>query len=99
MKTKQFSNGAMDLAGKSYQLKYNIRAIVLFEKLSDKPFTLACTSDWVIFLYAMLLSGAHGATQEATITFDGFVDAISQQQMKQAIAWTREQMENEAEAV
>ena len=49
MKTKQFSNGAMDLAGKSYQLKYNIRAIVLFEKLADKPFTLACTSDWVIF--------------------------------------------------
>ena len=99
MKTKQFLNGAMDLAGKSYQLKYNIRAIVLFEKLADKPFTLACTSDWVIFLYAMLLSGAHGATQEATITFDDFVDAISQQQMKQAIAWTREQMENEAEAV
>ena len=103
MKTKQFLNGAMDLAGKSYQLKYNIRAIVLFEKLSDKPFTLACTSDWVIFLYAMLLSGAHGATQEATqeatITFDDFVDAISQQQMKQAIAWTRDQMENEAEAV
>lgn len=99
MKTKQFSNGAMDLAGKSYQLKYNIRAIVLFEKIADKPFTLACTSDWVIFLYAMLLSGAHGATQEATITFDEFVDAISQQQMKQAIAWTREQMENEAEAV
>ena len=99
MKTKQFSNGVMDLAGKSYQLKYNIRAIVLFEKLADKPFTLACTSDWVIFLYAMLLSGAHGATQEATITFDEFVDAISQQQMKQAIAWTREQMENEAEAV
>jgi len=99
MKTKQFSNGAMDLAGKSYHLKYNIRAIVLFEKIADKPFTLACTSDWVIFLYAMLLSGAHGATQEATITFDDFVDAISQQQMKQAIAWTREQMENEAEAV
>lgn len=99
MKTKQFLNGAMDLAGKSYQLKYNIRAIVLFEKIADKPFTLACTSDWVIFLYAMLLSGAHGATQEATITFDDFVDAISQQQMKQAIAWTREQMENEAEAV
>lgn len=99
MKTKQFLNGALDLAGKSYQLKYNIRAIVLFEKLADKPFTLACTSDWVIFLYAMLLSGAHGATQEATITFDDFVDAISQQQMKQAIAWTREQMENEAEAV
>lgn len=99
MKTKQFSNGAMDLAGKSYQLKYNIRAIVLFEKIADKPFTLACTSDWVIFLYAMLLSGAHGATQEATITFDDFVDAISQQQMKQAIAWTRDQMENEAEAV
>jgi len=72
MKTKQFLNGAMDLAGKSYQLKYNIRAIVLFEKL---------------------------ATQEATITFDDFVDAISQQQMKQAIVWTREQMENEAEAV
>ena len=99
MKTKQFLNGAMDLAGKSYHLKYNIRAIVLFEKIADKPFTLACTSDWVIFLYAMLLSGAHGATQEATITLDDFVDAISQQQMKQAIAWTRDQMENEAEAV
>jgi len=99
MKTKQFLNGAMDLAGKSYQLKYNIRAIVLFEKLSDKPFTLACTSDWVIFLYAMLLSGAHGATQEATITFDDFVDAISQQQMKQAIAWTSEQVKNDTNEV
>lgn len=95
MKTKQFSNGAMDLAGKSYQLKYNIRAIVLFEKMTDKPFTLACTTDHVIFLYAMLLSG----TPEATITLDEFMDALSPQQLRQAVVWTSKQVKSDTKEV
>lgn len=95
MKTKQFSNGAMDLAGKSYQLKYNIRAIVLFEKMTDKPFTLACTTDHVIFLYAMLLSG----TPDATITLDDFMDAISPEQLRQAVVWTSEQVKSDTKEV
>ena len=95
MKTKQFLNGAMDLAGKSYQLKYNIRAIVLFEKMTDKPFTLACTTDHVIFLYAMLLSG----TPEATITLDELMDALSPQQLRQAVVWTSEQVKSDTKEV
>ena len=95
MKTKQFSNGAMDLAGKSYQLKYNIRSIVLFEKMTDKPFTLACTTDHVIFLYAMLLSG----TPDATITLDDFMDAISPEQLRQAVVWTSEQVKSDTNEV
>jgi hypothetical protein len=95
MNTKQISNGTMDVAGKSYHLKCNIRAIVLFEKMTDKPFTLACTTDWVIFLYAMLLSGTPGAT----ITLDEFMDDISQQQLHQATIWASEQMKNEEKTV
>ena len=96
MSTKnQFSNGAIDVAGKSYQLKYNIRAIVLFEKMTDKPFTLQSTTDWVIFLYAMLISGK----PDAAITLDEFMDGITRNQLEQAIKWTTEQMEKEAEEV
>lgn len=95
MKTKQFSNGALDVAGKSYQLKYNIRSIVLFEKMTDKPFTLACTTDHVIFLYAMLLSG----TPDATITLDDFMDAISPEQLRQAVVWTSEQVKSDTNEV
>lgn len=95
MKTKQFSNGALDVAGRSYQLKYNIRAIVLFEKMTDKPFTLACTTDHVIFLYAMLLSG----TPDAAITLDDFMDAISPEQLRQAVVWTSEQVKSDTNEV
>jgi len=95
MNEKKFLNGVMDVAGNSYHLKYNIRAIVIFEKLADKPFTLQCTTDWVILLYAMLLSGK----SDAVITLDEFMDGISQEQLKEAIAWTTEQMKNEANTI
>lgn len=95
MKTKQFLNGAMDVAGKSYQLKFGIRSIVLFEKMTEKPFNLACTTDHVIFLYAMLLSGA----PESTITLDEFMDSLSPEQLRQAVVWTSEQVKNDTNEV
>ena len=49
----------MIIDGKTYDLKYGIRARVLFERISDKPFTLNGTTDWVIFIYFYASAESH----------------------------------------
>lgn len=68
---------------KSYQLKYGLRAFILFEKMADKPFEVGGMTDWVLFVYAMLLAG----TPEAEITLDEFVDILSMQDIQGVIRW------------
>ena len=64
----------MIIDGKTYDLKYGIRARVLFERISDKPFTLNGTTDWVIFIYAMLLAG----DSSFPLTLDEFMDKLDE---------------------
>ena len=79
------------IGDKSYQLRYGIRALILFEKMADKPFSLQGTTDWTIFIYAMLLAGS----PDAGITLDDFIDGVDMDQLNGAISWTTKQMEVE----
>lgn len=81
----------LKLGDKSYQLRYGIRALILFEKMADRPFSLQGTTDWVIFVYAMLLAGAPGCG----IELDDFVDGVAIPDLDAAIRWATKQMEVE----
>lgn len=76
------------IGDKSYPLRYGIRALILFEKIADKPFSLQGTTDWIIFVYAMFLAGS----PDAGITLDDFIDGVNMQQLNEAISWASKQM-------
>lgn len=79
----------LKIGNKSYPLRYGIRALILFEKMADKAFSLQDTTDWTIFIFAMMLAG----TPDAGITLDEFIDEVGFEQFNEAIAWAAKQME------
>lgn len=81
----------LKIGDNSYRLQYGIRALILFEKMADKPFLLQGTTDWTIFIYAMLLAGS----PDAGITLDEFIDTVGMPQLNDAIRWATKQMETE----
>lgn len=81
----------LKLGDKSYQLRYGIRALILFEKMSDKSFSLQGTTDWTIFVYAMLLAGA----PDCGVELDDFIDGVSMPDLNAAISWATKQLEVE----
>lgn len=54
----------------TYKLKYSIRAMFVFEKLTGKIFNLENLMDWYIFYYSMILAN----NLECTLLFDDFID-------------------------
>lgn len=85
----------MIIDGKTYKLKYGIRAMVLFERIADKPFSLNGTTDWVIFIYAMLLAG----DSSFPLTLDEFMDKLDEdpKYLSESIKWTTDRMRIEAQ--
>ncbi len=57
--------------GKAYKVKYGIRAMMAFEKISEKNFEIKSLTDLYIYYYCMLLAGLN----EEPLTFDEFIDA------------------------
>lgn len=53
-----------------YKVKYSIRAMFVFEKLTGKIFKLESLMDWYIFYYSMILAG----NPDCTLLFDDFID-------------------------
>lgn len=73
---------------KQYTLKYGIRAYILFEKISDKSFSIGGMTDWVVLAYAMLLAGS----PDADITLDEFIDSIDEEILSKVISWVTKLM-------
>lgn len=59
------------IAGSEYEVKYSIRSLLVFERLTGKPFEVRTLTDTYLFFYSMLLANS----PECGITFEGFVDA------------------------
>lgn len=53
-----------------FKVKYSIRAMFVFEKLTGKLFKLESLMDFYIFYYSMILAG----NPECTLLFDDFID-------------------------
>ena len=58
--------------GKEYKIKYGIRAMLITEQITQKPFSLDNMNEQLVFLYSCLLA----ADNELTMTYEEFLDAV-----------------------
>lgn len=57
---------------KEYKLKYSIRALFLFERITGRSFELDSFSDQMTFFYCLILA----SNPDMDLTFEQFIDAI-----------------------
>ena len=60
--------------GNEYKIKYGIRAMLIAEQITQKPFSLENMNEQLVFLYACLLA----ANNELTMSYEEFLDAIDE---------------------
>ena len=58
--------------GKEYKIKYGIRAMLIAEQITQKPFSLDNMNEQLVFLYSCLLA----ADNELTMSYEEFLDAV-----------------------
>lgn len=57
---------------KEYKLKYTIRALFIFEQITNRPFEIRNTMDNYLFFYCMLLAN----NPDNLLDWDEFIDAM-----------------------
>lgn len=57
---------------KEYKLKYTIRALFIFEQITNRPFEIRNTMDNYLFFYSMLLAN----NPDNLLDWDEFIDAM-----------------------
>ena len=60
--------------GKEYKIKYGIRAMLISEQITQKPFSLDNMNEQLVFLYSCLLA----ADNELTMSYEEFLDAVDE---------------------
>ena len=61
--------------GKNYNLKYSLRALFIFEQITNKPFEIKTLLDNYIFFYSLILASNK---DEAPLDWDEFIDALDE---------------------
>lgn len=62
---------------KDYKLKYGIRALLLYERITGRGIQIETFADQIQFFYCLLLS----SNPDMELTFDQFIDAIDNQEI------------------
>ena len=55
-----------------YKLKYSVRALFLFERITGKTFEAITLEDQFVFFYCLVLA----SNPEMQLTFEDFIDAV-----------------------
>lgn len=76
---------------KKYEVKYSLKALFLFETITNAPFELKTIKDTYIFLYCMILAN----NEDNVITWDEFIDALDndkklQEQLRKVLTQQQE---------
>jgi len=58
--------------GKQYKVKYTIRALFIFEQITNKPFEIKTLLDNYVFFYSMILAN----NPDNVLDWDEFLDAL-----------------------
>ena len=58
--------------GKKYKVKYTIRALFIFERITNKAFKIETLLDNYLFFYSMILAN----NKENVLDWDEFLDAL-----------------------
>lgn len=64
----------LKIKDKEYELKYSIRAMIMYENMTDKSFSPQNLTDIITFLYCILISSA----KDYSLTFDEFIDYLDE---------------------
>ena len=59
------------ILGKEYRLKYTLRAMIIFEKITKKSFSISSFTDQLVYLYALILAN----NSECSLTMDELINA------------------------
>ena len=59
------------IKGNEYNIKYTIRSMFIFEKITKKQFKIDSLIDWYVLYYCIILAN----NMDTTLTFDEFIDA------------------------
>lgn len=59
---------------KNIELKYTIRAMLMFENIADKTFNASGLTDVITFMYCCVLASC----KDYSITFDEFIDYLDE---------------------
>lgn len=62
----------IEINGKTYNLKYTVRSLFLFESIAKKPFKLECLLDTYLFYYSMILAN----NPDNVLDWDEYLDAM-----------------------
>ena len=60
----------IDINGKSYEFKYSLRAMFVFESITDKPFEVKTLFDTYVFCYSCIVANP----DNPTLDFNDFID-------------------------
>lgn len=55
-----------------YKVKFTVRALMIYEKVSDEPFNLNNVTNQILYMYCVLLAN----NPDMTLTFDELVDYL-----------------------
>ena len=77
-------NNTITLRGSDYTMKVGMKAIVVFEAITEKAFEIKTQTDILAYIYASILAG----TPEPNLGFDDMLDAFDDdpEALKKAIA-------------
>lgn len=62
------------IKGKEYNIKYTIRAMIIFEQVTKQMFQIKTLTDEYLFLYSLVMAN----NKDANLTFDDLLDAIDE---------------------
>lgn len=71
-KMKKKVKNTVTINGTEYTVKYTIRALFIFEQITNKPFKIETLLDNYIFFYSMLLA----SNKDNVLQWDDFIDAL-----------------------
>lgn len=69
---KKKVKNTVTINGTEYAVKYTIRALFIFEQITNKPFKIETLLDNYIFFYSMLLA----SNRDNVLQWDDFIDAL-----------------------
>lgn len=78
---------------KNIELKYSIRALMIYENVEGKTFNPKTTTDFLTFMYCVVLA----SSKDYSITFDEFIDTIDENTeiLKDFIDWLNSTSDNQ----
>ena len=62
----------ININGTDYKLKGGLKAMIIFEEITDKAFTITTTKDMLAYIYAAIVAGNPGTR----LNFEDLLDAF-----------------------